>query len=270
MKYIVAFSGGHSSALVAIETVKKVGKENVILLNHDITPIVEHEDIKRFKTDVADYLDLPITYANADNWEEETPCKACTRVGAFKCITSPGICTYELKSKPANKYYKDNFPIEPGETREDIKTLYGFDKSENVRIQRRIGVMASKGYLTDYPLALWNRTIESTEELGIKRPITYNIFKHANCVGCLKAGKQHWYIVYCLYPHIWEEAKIAENAIGHSIIKEGYLEELEANFRVMKCRGIVPNEKVGHQRFWADINKIMPEQMSLVPCECSY
>lgn len=35
-KAIVCFSGGHSSALVAIEAVRKYGKNNVILLNHNI------------------------------------------------------------------------------------------------------------------------------------------------------------------------------------------------------------------------------------------
>jgi PP-loop superfamily ATP-utilizing enzyme len=44
MKYIVCYSGGHSSALVAIEAVRKYGKENVILLNHDISPNVEDAD----------------------------------------------------------------------------------------------------------------------------------------------------------------------------------------------------------------------------------
>lgn len=55
-KYVVCYSGGHSSALVAIEAVRKVGKENVILLNHDISIEVEDRDIKRFKQEVADYL----------------------------------------------------------------------------------------------------------------------------------------------------------------------------------------------------------------------
>lgn len=40
MKHIVCFSKGHSSALVAIEVVRRFGKENVILLNHDINPKV--------------------------------------------------------------------------------------------------------------------------------------------------------------------------------------------------------------------------------------
>lgn len=38
-KYIVCFSGGHSSAVAAIETVRKYGKEQVVLLNHDISPM---------------------------------------------------------------------------------------------------------------------------------------------------------------------------------------------------------------------------------------
>lgn len=45
MKYIVCFSGGHSSALAAIEVTRKSGKENVVLLNHDISPNVEDADV---------------------------------------------------------------------------------------------------------------------------------------------------------------------------------------------------------------------------------
>ena len=56
MKYIVCYSGGHSSALAAVKAVRKHGKENVILLNHDISKNVEHEDIKRFKNEVANYF----------------------------------------------------------------------------------------------------------------------------------------------------------------------------------------------------------------------
>ena len=58
MKYIVCFSGGHSSALCAIECVRKVGKENVVLLNHNISEEVEDKDIKRFKQEIADYLGI--------------------------------------------------------------------------------------------------------------------------------------------------------------------------------------------------------------------
>ena len=63
MKHIVCYSGGHSSAIVAIEVVRKFGAENVILLNHDISPKVEHEDIKRFKNEISAYIGVEITHA---------------------------------------------------------------------------------------------------------------------------------------------------------------------------------------------------------------
>jgi hypothetical protein len=39
-RHVVCFSGGHSSALVAIEVVRRYGRNGVVLLNHDINPRV--------------------------------------------------------------------------------------------------------------------------------------------------------------------------------------------------------------------------------------
>lgn len=271
MKYIVCFSGGHSSAIAAIETVRKFGKENVILLNHDISSEIEHEDIKRFKNEVASYLGLEITYANMDGWETKTPLRVCREIGAFKVGTGTALCTNRLKTVPFQKWLKENYPVKKGSVREDITVIYGFDKNEDSRIIRRSSIMSRMGYKTAYPLAYWERTIQNSEEIGIKKPITYEIFRHANCVGCLKAGKQQWYLVYCLYPSIWEEALQAEEEIGYSILKDTYLEELEPKFKRMKCRGIVPSEKMKPQTFWAMVKKELPAidgQMDFLPCEC--
>ena len=76
LKYIVCYSGGHSSALVALEAVRKYG-DKVVLLNHDISPSVEHIDVKRFKEEVASYLGLKITYANMTGWEEKDQFDIC-------------------------------------------------------------------------------------------------------------------------------------------------------------------------------------------------
>lgn len=271
MKYVVCFSGGHSSALTAIETVKKAGKENVILLNHNISAEVEHKDIKRFKQDIADYLDLSITYANMDGWEIKTPLRICRELGA---LVNPNgmqaLCTYNLKTKPFHEWLAENYPADIEHVREDLKIIYGFDMQEKHRIQRRAGIMATMGYKTDYPLALWKRTIDRTEDIGIKRPITYRIYKHANCEGCLKAGKQQWYITYCLRPDIFQEAKETESELGYSILKKNYLEELESEFKEMKYeKNICPSQKTDPNTFWANVERIMPEQQSLFPCECA-
>lgn len=263
MKYIVCYSGGHSSAVAAIETVRKYGKQGVVLLNHDISPHVEHEDIKRFKREVAEYLGLPITYANMPGWETTPPLDVAIKNKGFKAYRSPAFCTARLKTEPFHRWLAEN-----GERGDNV--IYGFDPEETGRMARRQDIMQAMGYKAVFPLADWDRTIYATEEIGINRPITYQTYKHANCIGCLKAGRQHWYCVYCLRPDVWEEAKAAEDVIGYSIIKGVYLKELEPKFKEMRDKlGIIPTDRTSSAKFWADVRKAMPEEDDPLPCDCA-
>lgn len=259
---IVCFSGGHSSALAAIETVRKYGPDGVILLNHNISPQVEHEDIKRFKQEVADYLGIAITYANRPDWETATPISLSIKARGFGAPTK--FCTSRLKTEPFHKWLRENGA--PGD-----QIIYGFDAEEENRIHRRRDAINAMGYIPEFPLAEWERTIFDTEEIGIRRPITYQIYRHANCIGCLKAGKQHWYCVFCLRPDIFDEAVAAEDQIGHSIIKGVYLKDLEAEFHHMRdVLHICPTEKMNASAFWAKVRKAIPEEEPVMPCDCSF
>jgi hypothetical protein len=246
MKHIVAYSGGHSSALVAIEVCRKFGKDNVILLNHNISPKVEPADVKRFKNEVADYLGLPITYANHPDWETETPISLCVKAGSWVNPSNRQIlCTNRLKTAPFYDWLTENY------NNGDV-VYYGFDANEPARITRRSNIMGQSGYKTDYPLALWcDRTIHSIDEIGIAPPLSYDVFKHANCVGCLKAGWQHWYVIYCLYPDIYQELIDGEEDIGHSVHGFDFAIDKAAMFEQMRNAGIVPTEKTPSGEFWA-------------------
>jgi hypothetical protein len=270
MKHIVCYSGGHSSALVAIEVVNKYGKENVILLNHNISPKVEHEDIKRFKDEISEYTGVDITYANMECWEEKDQFDVCLEKSGFQFQAGNAICTYNMKTLPFYKWLKENYPVKKGEIREDIKIYYGYDKEEVNRIAKRTQVMYSSGYIIDCPLTWNDRTIQSTEEIGIERPITYGIHKHANCIGCIKAGRQSWYLNYCLYPELFEKAKQTEEILGHSIIKGIFLSELEPKFKEMKERDIKANENVKASTFWKTARLILKEDPNQIrlPCDC--
>ena len=267
MMYVVCYSGGHSSALVAVEAVRRYGKENVILLNHDISPLVEGKDIKRFKKEVSEYLGVEITYANMDGWDSTPPLDVCIKKAAFKTGHDTVLCTYNLKTKPFYKWLKQNYPASKDKPCGEITLLYGFDPNEDGRIKRRSEHLSSLGYLSDYPLSTWERTITSIEEIGIDRPVTYEIWKHANCIGCLKAGKQHWYAVYCLRSDIFKRAMEAEDLIGYSIIKGTYMRELVPLFRSMRKAGIIPSDKMKFQTFWALVKKALREQDDDISCE---
>ncbi len=269
IKHIVCYSGGHSSALVAVEVVRRFGKDNVILVNHDISAWVEDADIKRFKKEVADYLELPVTFVNIKGKiGSDIPDQfdVCVDIAAFKVDKGTELCTSKLKTEPFMAWLKTFSP-------DECVVYYGFDKSETVRIQRRSGIMGELGYKTDYPLALWKRAIESTREIGIEPPMTYSSFKHANCIGCLKAGKQHWYITYCNRPDVFAKAKWAEDEIGYTIVRGISMEELEPIFEGMKRRGIVATEHEDARTFWARIRRmnipLVQDETDKKPCECT-
>ena len=270
-KYIVCYSGGHSSALVAVEAVRRYGAENVILLNHDICARVEDQDIKRFKKEVADYLGVPITYANMDGYEDMDQFDIVIKA-RFLGLGAPGgaICTNRLKTEPFKKWLAANFPASKDEPNTEAVILYGFDPKETNRMRRRAAIMRDMGYFVDFPLMWDSRTIYDIEEIGIKRPATYSLFNHANCKGCLKAGVMHWYVIYCTEPEIFEKAKATERTLGRSIIKDKTLAELEKEkFLQMKHAGIVPRENKTPQTFWAEVKKQLKEYKPVMSCECT-
>lgn len=268
MKHVVCYSGGHSSALVAIEVARRYGVADVVLLNHDMHFTVEHADIKRFKNEVAEYLGLTITFASRNNAEQDQ-FDVTVEAGAFKVDSGPELCTHRLKTEPFMNWLKEN--ADPSDT----VVYYGFDANEKHRIQRRSGIMGALGWETDYPLLWKERTIHATSEVGIERPLTYEVFKHGNCVGCLKAGWQHWYIVFCTRPDIWLKGKWAEDEIGYAIHHDEtgpvYLEDMEPRFEAMRAAGIPATEHIPHQRFWADAKRIIKISavQSSIPCECT-
>lgn len=270
MKHIVCYSGGHSSALVAIEVVRKFGRDNVILCNHEC--LLEDKDVERFEKEVASYLNLPITYVNFDGYKTKDQFDVVIEAGSFvNTKTRQALCTTIMKTQPFMKWLKT--------IKEDFIVYYGFDKGEVNRIQRRTTIMAANGYKTDYPLALWKeRTIQDVSEINIKRPNLYSSFKHANCIGCLKGGMQHWYVVYCTNKDIFKKAIKTEEEIGFSIIKNNFLTDLEPKFKKMQEMGIDPTEHINSSKFWSTVKSKMKNDNQILidfeinekPCECYF
>jgi hypothetical protein len=254
-KFVVCYSGGKSSSECALSVAKKYGAENVILLNHDINGLVEQSCTKKLKQDVADYLGLQITYANHKDWSTATPVSVCVDAGAWKIGRGQILCTNRLKTEPFRQWMLENDP-----NCENVY-VYGMDKNEPERVTRRAQIMGVMGYKTMFPMLWPDDEIVTLKSIGIDAGAVYETFNHSNCQGCLKAGWQHWYVVYCTRRDIWDEAKMGEEEIGYAIHKDldgpVYLEEKEELFNAMISAGVVPTEKVKFQTFWANAKKMV-------------
>jgi hypothetical protein len=264
--HIVCYSGGEASALVAVEVFRRHGNGSLVLLNHDIHANSEDPDIKRFKSQVARHIGIPISYANMDGWDRKDQFDVVVEAAAFKVGNGTALCTNRLKTEPFYGWLKAN-GIDGTST-----LYYGFEPKEVARIQRRSSILAAMGYRTCFPLSQWVRTILSTREIGIEPPLTYGVFRHANCTGCLKAGMQHWYVVYCTRPDIWERGLWAEDEIGYTIIKDHSLMELAPKFEVMRLAGVPATERLSPAAFWKEsrrLVKLAEEETAGLPCECA-
>lgn len=246
VKHLFCFSGGEGSAIAAIEGVRKYGKENCVLINHECK--TEDEDVARFEKQVAEYLELPITYVNVDwlNPDGSLPDQfdVVMKVGAFSSPKGDYLCTTKLKTEPFYKYLADHYPqaLSLFSAPQEVVIYYGFDITETSRIQRRSSILGAMGFKTDYPLIWKERSINSTREIGIEPPLLYAYFKHANCIGCLKASLLHWYVTYCMRFDLYQRGMMAEEYIDftiHTIIRNKIQRPVKlADLMPILCRSL--------------------------------
>jgi hypothetical protein len=62
---------------------------------------------------------------------------------------------------------------------------------------------------------------------GIELPYLYKFYNNNNCEGCVKGGKGYWNMVRVQNPEVFKERAADERHIGHSCIKDVFLDELK-------------------------------------------
>lgn len=147
--------------------------------------------------------------------------------------------------------FKVNLPIL--ELVRRCSARFGVPVSYIIRCERRFREM--RGWKIEFPLLWRKRTIHDTSEIGIPKPEHYRVWKHGNCIGCLKAGWQHWYCTYCHRRDRWELAKEAEQKVGYAINRRGgvpcRLIEREEEFEALRRTGLPATEWIPSGRFWS-------------------
>ena len=218
MKHIIQFSGGAASAYVAYLVVKEHGKENTILLFHDTK--AEHKDSYRFRSQVSEFLGIPITECSdgRDLWEV---------IKDNNCLPSQFIpfCTRILKQEPAEKFLKllcnDKYILYNGFGVEEFRRV------QKVKARAELLNRVVKSPLFD--LKIKNEEVKRIikDEWKICLPDAYKYLQHNNCIPCFKAGKSHFKAVWKYFPEEFNKAKEIEKHIGNTVFQEYSLQELE-------------------------------------------
>lgn len=213
--HIVYFNGGHRSGHTALEVAARFGVENLVLLAPNLPKHSEHEDVRRFRAEVAQHLQVALTYVSPGIGADQFDVALNSLIPGrrFQCATG-------LKRDPLRDWLKKS--ASPGH---DV-VYFGFDRGQRRRIQRRSCDLGLRGFHTDYPLALWDPlTYTSTSDVGIDPP-TYD----ARCIGCLRSDSAHWYQVFKEHGKVWKRAKSFEDKVDEAILPHVFLEEIEADF----------------------------------------
>lgn len=144
---------------------------------------------------------------------------------AFRFVNSAygAKCTEVLKKRVRKEWEN----LHKGE---DITYVRGFDCNEKHRADRLVETMVDFSH--EFPLIEKGLTKQDAhgicEALGIKRPVMYDMgYQNNNCIGCIKGGKGYWNKIRKDFPDVFEDRAKMEREIGHSIIKDCYLDELD-------------------------------------------
>lgn len=213
-KIISWYSCGADSAiatLIALRTYKEV---DIIRIDTGS----EHQDNERFMRDCERLYNKEIRVVKSQKY---TSVQDVIRHRRFINSPSGAACTYELKKK-VRYSIEDEYKSWDGQ-------IFGFDISEKLRATR---------FIEQYPAAkaifpLIDKKLTKSDCLailhnyGIELPKMYRLgYSNNNCIGCVKGGKGYWNAIRNDFPATFKEMAQIEREIGHSCIKDCYLDEL--------------------------------------------
>lgn len=182
----------------------------------------QHPDSMRFIKDCEKVLNHEIKILRSDEFED-----VAAVVRKFRFINSPhgAACTGMLKRKVRKHWESEH-------AGEQITYVWGMDKNETRRAERIKQTMFEFNH--EFPLIEKNLSKDEAhgmlERLGIKRPAMYDLgYSNNNCIGCVKGGMGYWNKIRVDFPEVFASRAKLEREIGHSCLKECFLDELDPN-----------------------------------------
>lgn len=226
--YLGWFSCGITSAVACWLIIQKYGVENVELYYIEIK--TAHPDNERFIRDCEQWFGMKINRIKSHEFIDQ-----------FDVIEQTGYvngrdgarCTLELKKEVRFRLEKHHVPtlFEP-ETPVIKSQIHGFE-FERDQINRAIDFLHDFKYTNPiFPLIEAKLTKADCAAIvlkqGIKLPAMYELgYNNNNCIGCVKGGKGYWNKIRIDFPVEFQRMAKLERLVGHTCIKDCYLDELD-------------------------------------------
>lgn len=229
---VVWFSCGAASAVAAKKTIERYGENNTIrVVNNPVKE--EHEDNRRFLSDVQDWLGQEIEIAINPQYPEHS-IKEIFDKRKYMSGIKGAPCTMLLKKK-AREYW---------ELHNDFDFIVlGFTLDEVARHERFCAI-------EPYPVlpVLIDEQITKDDcfsyllSANISLPVIYSLgFPNANCIGCVKAtSATYWNTVRKEFPEVFKDRAEQSREIGCKLAyqkgKRVFLDELSPDTKGRKLK----------------------------------
>ncbi len=225
-RVVVGFSGGVTSAWCAGWALRNYPRDEIVLLWHDTKE--EDPDTYRFLREMSAALGLPLT--------ERSDGRSVTEVMYDENMLANDrvpFCSRILKWQPGDRYVWEL--VSQGVT--EIIKVVGMSQAEWERRQRQVAWAMSMTTLfcnvsVRFPMVEDQVSKQAAAdwckcEMGVAPSSMYEWADHANCLGCVRAGKGYWLAVREHRPDTFEQRKRLEAEFGHTFIGDASLVQIE-------------------------------------------
>lgn len=185
----------------------------------------QHEDSIRFIKDIENAIGKEVEILWSKQYRTVEEC-----VLAFGGFRNPynsfAPCTNWLKKRVRKQWEEEHQDYE-------LTYVWGFDFTEKNRAERTVEANPQQNH--EFPLIEKNLSKEEVHGLfernfDFKRPLMYDLgYPNNNCIGCVKGGAGYWNRIRKDFPEVFESRSKLERKVGYSILKVGYLDELDPN-----------------------------------------
>jgi hypothetical protein len=210
-RVVAWFSAGATSAVAAMEAVRKYGHDNLVVAYCDTGS--EHESNAKFLKDVEAWIEHPITILKSKKYSDIWDVFELT---GWLVGPAGARCTGELKRAVRQQF----------EDFDDIQ-VFGYDPAEVNRVEK---------FKTSNPeVKIWCPLIEKgltkahclqiLRNAGIELPAMYQpqksggAYDHNNCIGCVKGQSGYWNKIRVDFPEVFDRMAKLERKIGAAICK---------------------------------------------------